>query len=146
MAIPLFLIPILIGLFAQALKPVFNQQWFAKIEPGGRAIPRYGGMPSAHTAFITSLATMIGLTDSFTSTTFALAAAMTILVLDDALRMRIFLGRYGAALRLLIKHVPKAEQARYPYLEERLGHKPLEVIVGAILGITLTIVTLYAIR
>lgn len=143
MSTPLFLIPILIGLIAQSLKPLFNQQWFAKIEPGGQAIPRYGGMPSAHTAFITSLATVVGMKAGFTSVPFALAACMTILVLDDALRMRIFLGRYGAALRLLIKHVPKAEQARYPYLEERLGHKPLEVLAGAVLGITLSLLALY---
>src|SRR5688572_16552884 len=101
MTLPLFLIPILAGLIAQALKPLLNKQWYAQLDPDGRKIPRYGGMPSAHTTFIFSLATVVGMVDGFTSTTFAIAAVLVILVMDDALRMRIFLSRHGLALSQL---------------------------------------------
>lgn len=136
---PLFLIPILVGLITQGIKPLFNRQWYAQLdEMGGRKIPRYGGMPSAHTSFAFSLATVVAMTEGFFSATFAIAAVMVVIIMDDSLRMRIFLGRYGAALRKLIQKLPEEERRHFPYLEERLGHRPREVIAGAIVGVVLT--------
>lgn len=139
----MFFIPILVGLATQAIKPLFNKEWYAHLDGKGRKIPRYGGMPSAHTAFIFSLATVVGMVDGFMSGDFAIAAVLVVVVLDDALRMRIFLGRYGAALRRLIQKLPEDEQRLFPYLETRLGHKMPEVIVGALIGIGLTLLTLW---
>jgi len=127
------------GLVAQALKPIFNREWFATINDAGRKLPRYGGMPSAHTAFVVSLVTVVGLTDGVASTTFAVAVAMLILILDDALRMRLFLGRYGLALYRLVTKLPPEERNTFPYLEQRLGHRPREVIAGAVVGLVLTV-------
>jgi len=139
MEFPLFLIPILVGLVAQSLKPLFNRSWYAKLEDsGGKTLPRYGGMPSAHTAFAFSLATVVAMAEGFSGVPFVIASVILIIILDDALRMRIFLGRYGAALRRLIVKLPEREQAHYPYLEERLGHKMPEVIAGGLVGIGLT--------
>lgn len=143
MSLPLFLVPIIIGLITQAIKPLFNKSWYARLGDGkGRKIPGYGGMPSAHTSFIFSLATVVGVVEGFMSAPFAITAVLVIIVLDDALRMRIFLSRYGAALRRLIKKLPESEQHLFPYLESRLGHKVPEVIVGALIGIGLTLVIL----
>ncbi len=139
MSLPLFLIPIAVGLIAQALKPLLNKEWYATLTPGGKKIPRYGGMPSAHSATAFSLVTVVGLHDGIMASTFLIAVIILIWTLDDALRMRIFLGRYGQALRLLISKLPAAEQQQYPYLESRLGHRLREVIAGAVLGIALTI-------
>lgn len=135
MSLPLFLIPILAGLTAQGLKPFFNKRLYATLTNDSRKVPRYGGMPSAHSAFVFSLATMIGLVDGIYSTTFALAASAVVLILDDALRLRIFLANFGEALARLIKRVPAGEQGAFPYVETQLGHKPLEVAAGAMLGI-----------
>jgi len=143
MSLPLFLIPMLVGLITQGIKPFFNRKWYARLGDKGRKIPRYGGMPSAHTAFIFSLATTVGIVDGFTSGDFAIAAVLVVIVLDDALRMRIFLSRYGAALRRLINKLPENERNLFPYLESRLGHKPLEVIVGALIGVILTLLILF---
>lgn len=143
MSLPLFLIPILVGLITQGIKPFFNRKWYARLGDKGRKIPRYGGMPSAHTSFIFSLATAIAVKDGFMSGDFAIAAVLVIIVLDDALRMRIFLSRYGAALRRLINKLPEQEQHLFPYLESRLGHKLPEVIVGALIGIGLTLIILW---
>ncbi len=102
-------------------------------------MPRYGGMPSAHTAFAFSLSTVVAVVDGVASVSFAIAAAMTVFILDDALRMRLFLGHHGEALRKMIQKLSTKERAQYPTLEVRLGHKPAEVIVGALVGIVLTL-------
>ncbi len=138
MSFPLFLIPIIVGVVTQSLKPFLNKKWYAQLTEGGQKIPRYGGMPSAHTAFATSLATLAALSDGLMSMTFAITVSLVIFVLDDALRMRIFLSRHGEALHRLVHRLPKEEQRSFPYLEARLGHKLPEVLIGAAIGIILT--------
>lgn len=133
----------LAGLLAQSLKPVLNRRWYAKLGNTNQKVPRYGGMPSAHTSFATSLATVVAWTDGFSGTTFAIAAAMVIYVLDDALRMRAFLSRHGLALHLLVERIPVADRTKFPYLETRLGHKGIEVLVGGLIGIIASLLLLY---
>ncbi len=140
MPIPIFLIPVVSGLIAQALKPLFNHEWYATIDATGRKMPRYGGMPSAHTSFVVSLVTVVAFQDGIMSTTFAVSASMLLLILDDALRMRIFLGRYGLTLYRLVSKLPPAERNTFPYIEQRLGHRPREVIAGALIGFIFTTV------
>ena len=146
MFLPLFVIPILCGLVAQAIKPLLNSQWYATISPDGKKLPRYGGMPSAHAAFAFAIVTVIGLHDGIRSSSFIIAIALLILILDDALRMRIFLSRHGQALRRLIQKLPKEERQSFPYLESRLGHKPLEVIAGGVLGTCLAALLYFLLR
>jgi len=143
MDFPLFLVPVLVGLITQAVKPLLNKQWYAHPHKENRILPRYGGMPSAHTAFAFSLATVVAFSEGFFSATFAVVAAIVIFILDDALRMRIFLGRHGQALRQLIHRLPEDERKSYPYLETRLGHKINEVVAGAILGTTITAIIMF---
>lgn len=143
MSFPLFLVPILAGLIAQSLKPLLNHRWYSEMETAGHKLPRYGGMPSAHSSFVFSLATLTGLVDSFHSISFALAFALLILVLDDALRMRIFLSRQGEALHRLVAKLPETERSAYPYIETRLGHKLREVIAGGAIGVVVTVLVLW---
>ena len=138
MFIPLFLIPIIVGLVTQGMKPLLNRDWYTRLKSDGMKIPRYGGMPSAHTSFAFSMATTVALTEGIYSPLFAMAVAFVIFVLDDALRMRIFLGRHGEALLKLIRRLPEQEQKEFPYLEARLGHKSKEALVGACIGVVLT--------
>jgi acid phosphatase family membrane protein YuiD len=84
MFFPPFIIPIVVGVFTQLLKPLFNRNW-NKEHHGLEMLPQYGGMPSAHTAFATSLATIVSLTDGINSVTFAIAICVMIFILDDAL-------------------------------------------------------------
>lgn len=143
MIIPLFLIPVFIGTFAQFLKRFFNKRYLSEITVSGIHMPRYGGMPSAHTAFVLSLLTTVALTDGVYSSLFAVTTAMTIFILDDALRMRIFLGRHGQALRHLIQKLPKTAQKDFPMLETRLGHTLPEVITGGAVGVFGTLILFY---
>lgn len=142
MSFPLFVIPIFVGLITQAIKPLFNRQWYAHLGKVSRMLPRYGGMPSAHTSFAFSLATVTVVVDGLSNVSFAMSAAIVIFILDDALRMRIFLSRHGQALRQLIHRLPDKERKHYPYLESRLGHKNKEVVVGAIIGVGVTLIVL----
>lgn len=139
---PLFLIPLIVGLMTQFSKRFFNRNWSPTIHGGLPHLPRYGGMPSAHTAFAFSLLTVIAYTAGFTSPLFVIAVVVAVIILDDALRMRIFLGRHGEALVGLISLLPKEQQKAFPHLEKKLGHEPVEALVGASVGIALTLILL----
>ena len=134
-----FLIPLLVGLATQFSKRFFNNSWHPEMHDKIRHLPHYGGMPSAHTAFAFSMLTLVGYVSGISSPLFAVAVVMAVVILDDALRMRIFLGRHGEALVRLISLLPKKEQKLFPPLEKQLGHKPIEAIAGAAIGVVLTI-------
>lgn len=136
----LFLIPVFVGLLTQFSKRFFNQDWNATVHVHGYHLPRYGGMPSAHTSFAFSLATLALLADGVASTSFAITVALVIFILDDALRMRVYLSQHGQALMKLIGKLPEADQKEFPHLERRLGHTVPEVIGGALFGMVATAV------
>jgi acid phosphatase family membrane protein YuiD len=140
---PLFLIPILVGLITQFSKRFFNREWKSEMHDKLPHLPHYGGMPSAHTAFAFSMLTVIAHTSGITNPLFAVAVVLAVIILDDALRMRIFLGRHGEALVRLISLLPDHQKKDFPPLEKKLGHEPLEAVVGAIFGVCLTLLTLF---
>lgn len=139
MIIPPFLIPVGVGILAQLSKPIFNKKWWRDQINRSDPLPQYGGMPSAHTAFATSLATIVGLTDGIYTASFAISVGVLIFILDDALRLRVFLGRFGVAIRKLIHLLPEEERKSLPQIEGRIGHTASEVLVGAVIGIIATI-------
>ncbi len=93
-----------------------------------------GGMPSAHTACVTSLATSIGVTEGFGSATFALAVVFCFIVMYDAAGVRRAAGRQAAILNKIIEEDGDNINVQEK-LVELLGHTPLEVFVGIIVGI-----------
>ena len=97
----------------------------------------YGHMPSAHTGFVTALITSIGYYVGIDSGAFAVALALAIIVVDDALRLRIYMGDQGRRLNFIIEQL-KISKKEFPRLKERIGHRKSEVVVGAILGFLLT--------
>ncbi len=141
MTIPLFLIPIVSALVAQGLKPIFSRAWrddqATRLDPR----PRYGGMPSAHASFASSLTLTVAVAEGISSAAFAIAAVVLILVLDDALRLRIFLGRYGIAIRRLLDQAPAASRD-LPPIEWRMGHTLPEVLGGLLVGVLCTLLIL----
>lgn len=134
MTIPLFLIPLFAGLVAHALKPVFSRQMRDEQAKTLDPLPRYGGMPSAHMAFVTSLVLVVGLRTGVASVSFAIAVALFILVFDEAVRLRIFVSRYGVAIRRLLQRVPEEEKSGLPPIEQRMGHTVPEVLCGIVVG------------
>ncbi len=95
-----------------------------------------GGMPSAHSAAVSSLTTAVGLQDGFGSTLFAVCLYFSLIVMYDAAGLRQAAGKQAVILnRLMDEHWKEGESDRHR-LMELLGHTPLEVLTGAILGVS----------
>lgn len=99
----------------------------------------HGHMPSAHTGFVTSLVTAVGYYKGIESGAFAVAVILAIIVVDDSVRLRMYIGDQGLYLNRMVEHLNLGLQ-EFPKLKERMGHKISEVIVGGILGVTLTLI------
>lgn len=134
-SILIFLIPVLVGILTEAIK---FANYCRKYGWDIRYSIAYGHMPSAHTAFVLSLVTTVSLVDGFTTTSFAIALILAIIVIFDALRLRVYMGEHAQYLNALSKEL-KLDETRFPRLKERVGHKPEEVAVGALVGIFLTL-------
>jgi acid phosphatase family membrane protein YuiD len=130
-----FIIPIIVGVVVQVTKFIlygFKHGWDI------RYLMTHGHMPSAHTAFMVALVTSVGYYEGLDSGAFALAIALGIIVIDDAVRLRMILGDQGRYLNMLVQQLNISEK-QYPRLKERVGHRLSEVIVGGIYGLILTI-------
>lgn len=91
-----------------------------------------GGMPSSHSALVMALAFSVGKQEGFETPFFAIALILALVVMYDAAGIRRAAGKQAEILNLLIERhqVPDREK-----LKELLGHTPLEVFAGAILGV-----------
>jgi acid phosphatase family membrane protein YuiD len=94
-----------------------------------------GGMPSSHAASVSALTTMVGLQEGFTSTLFGATLFFSLIVMYDAAGLRRAAGRQAAVLNRLIEEHFQHPEAGTQRLMELLGHTPLEVLVGALLGV-----------
>ncbi|MER2128665.1 divergent PAP2 family protein [Solibacillus sp.] len=135
-------------LFAQLLKVPINFIVTKKID--WSLLTSTGGMPSSHSAAVTSIATAVGLETGFDSPTFAVAAMLAGIVMYDASHVRFQAGQHAAVLNELrhdlqlffkeIKRWPEMnEQERIQDLKTLLGHKKSEVLIGGLAGIVLSI-------
>jgi uncharacterized protein len=129
------LIPITVGLFVQVLKFIL---YSAKHGVKWEYLFTHGHMPSAHTAFVISALTSIGYYAGTASSTFALSVIFAVLIIDDALRLRVFLGDQGRYLNMLVEQLP-VDKRKFPRLKERIGHRLSEVIIGGIIGFSLSL-------
>ncbi len=101
----------------------------------------YGGMPSAHSALVVSLATIIGLQKGLGSSSFALSFFFAVIVITDAIGFRGYLTEHSRAINKLIIDLPDELEYKYKTLNERISHTASQVIVGAITGFILTYLT-----
>lgn len=94
-----------------------------------------GGMPSSHSATVTSLAVAIGLQDGVDSSSFAIAVILASVVMYDASGVRLHAGRQAEVLNQIVCELPTEHPlSNVRPLRELLGHTPLQVLAGAILG------------
>lgn len=135
------LMPALIGwASAQIIKVLLNLLLLRKLD-----VTRFvgaGGMPSAHSAFVTALTVSMGLNYGFDSAYFALSASLASVVMYDAAGVRRAAGTQAAKINKIIKHLMEKSadyQDTEKQLRELLGHTPLEVVAGALLGIIISI-------
>lgn len=90
-----------------------------------------GGMPSSHTSTVIALTTVIARTEGFESSTFAIAAIFSVIVMYDATGVRQAVGFQAKLLNDFFKGI----KHDIPFLNELVGHTPFQVIVGGILGL-----------
>ena len=95
-----------------------------------------GGMPSSHTGVVTSLAMLFGKSEGFDSAMFAVALVFAMVVMYDAAGVRRAAGKQAHLLNKIIETPGLTGVEVQERLVEVLGHTPLQVIVGAIIGIT----------
>ena len=92
-------------------------------------------MPSSHAASVSALSTLVGLNQGFRSTIFGVTLFFSLIVMYDAAGLRRAAGRQAAVLNRLMEEHFAHPEAGAQRLMELLGHTPLEVLVGALVGV-----------
>lgn len=127
---------------AQLLKFIF---YYAKYKAiNFRIFASTGGMPSSHSAAVVSTMTTVGLIEGFDSVYFAISLVFGLIVMYDAAGLRRSTGQIARQLNLLVDAI--YEQRPHSFrnkLIELLGHTPLEVAMGALLGISISLLVHY---
>ena len=103
-----------------------------------------GGMPSSHSATVCGLATAVGIRYGGGSYEFAMAAILAIVVMHDAMGVRMETGKQGKVLNEMLEiftNMGKQISAEAK-LKEFVGHTPLQVLMGAVLGIIIAVIVM----
>ena len=97
-----------------------------------------GGMPSAHSAFVTALATSVAMLHGVGSVTFAISAILALVVMYDAAGVRQSVSRQSIILNRIVKELAIGRRVTEleSDLRELIGHTQFQVFVGAALGAT----------
>lgn len=122
----ILIVPIISLLVATLLKGLFH------LIAGRFSVARMlgsGGMPSAHSTFVISLLTAIGIKNGIRSDVFAICLVLSIVVIYDAMNVRYQSGLHAKAINKINAHENHS-------LNESLGHTPLEAFAGGIVGLT----------
>lgn len=129
-----FVIPLIVGLSSELLKICTEG-----IERGAwhEGLFRPGGMPSSHSAFVTSLLIVVSVKSGLDSVPFAISFVFACIVWYDALSARKAIGEQAKILNRL---------QQWEHLSERLGHSFLEVVGGIIFGACITLIGIYLVN
>jgi len=111
----------------------FNFKWFIGT----------GGMPSSHAAGATALATTCGLQEGFDSVFFALAAIFAIVTMFDAQGVRQSAGKQASLLNQMLDDIYWKQKFEAERLFELIGHTPLQVFMGGVTGVVISIYLYY---
>lgn len=125
-------------LAAQLLKVLFVYIRNKKIDL--RRLIGAGGMPSSHSALVVSLSISVGEACSFSSPEFAICVIFAFIVMYDAAGVRRAAGKQARVLNTIIQDMLDTGKFPEEKLKELIGHTPVEVIAGAIVGIVVAII------
>ena len=131
-------------LIAQILKIVFylithKHKDYRKWDVIETMIWRTGGMPSSHSAIVCSLVTAAGFSEGVSSNFFVFCIVFAMVVLRDSMGVRRAAGIQAKALNSLGKQSAEKTGLEFHSVKEIQGHTPLEVLVGALLGILIAV-------
>ncbi len=94
----------------------------------------YGGLPSNHSAIVSSMAALIALKEGFSHPAFGVALTVAFIVILDASSLRRQIGKHAIA----INRIAVADTS-HRTLRERMGHTPLEIAAGILVGVTVAV-------
>ncbi len=137
------IVPVIAWAISQGLKQVFHLMGRNRRVFSGDTNPKIllsGGMPSAHSAIVVSLAVFLGLQDGWDSSVFGLATWLAIIVMYDAMMVRYSSGMQGETLNKLISE----RGSKLKKLRVAHGHTPVEVAAGAAIGMVVAAVVFFA--
>ena len=125
---------------AQVLKVLIVLVWNRELNI--RRILSSGGMPSSHSATVCACATTTGLTCGFQSASFGIAAILAFIVMYDAVNVRRETGEQSKVLNYIMENWDEGTAKPELFgreLKELIGHTPLQVFVGSVLGIVIAL-------
>lgn len=133
-------VAVLSWVIAQILKALLTLCLTRKFDP--ERLIGSGGMPSAHSASVCGLTVAIARSVGFASPEFALAVILSAVVMYDAMGVRRAAGEQAKVLNKILEQqsVPEEGTEIQAELKEFLGHTPLQVLAGALLGILIAMV------
>jgi uncharacterized protein len=133
----ILLVAVAACLIAQVLKLIIDTIQNGKVS--AKVLTTTGGMPSAHSALVTALATGVGLNLGWKSAEFAIATIFAIIVMYDAAGVRQAAGKQARILNQMVEELfSEDHKFNEEKLKELLGHTPVQVIAGSVLGIAIT--------
>jgi acid phosphatase family membrane protein YuiD len=132
------LAPIVAWAIAQVAKVLLSSMKQRRLNLRVLADP--GGMPSSHSAIVMGLTTAIGKYAGLSSAPFAIALIFSFVVMYDAAGVRRAAGRQAAVLNQLVQDLVHMRGVQEAELRELLGHTPVEVLVGAVLGVAVGLI------
>jgi acid phosphatase family membrane protein YuiD len=139
---PVFAPGITAWFVAQLLKVILT--WFSSKKMDMSRFVGSGGMPSSHSSLVMAVTTAIGIRQGFDSYLFGLALTFAMVVMYDAAGVRRAAGKQAAILNKLVENFGKEKpEVTGERLKELLGHSPLEVFAGAILGVIIGFIVHY---
>src|SRR6266481_3307309 len=134
----ILLAAVIAWLVAQASKTVFELIQQRKLILS--RLVSSGGMPSSHTALVTGLATATGRMMGVGSATFAIAVVLASIVMYDAAGVRRAVSIQARILNQMIDEVFQGRPIAEKRLRELIGHTPMQVIVGGLLGVGVALI------
>lgn len=131
-------VPVLLWFFIQTFKVFCDLVTQKKFN--FKRIMGAGGMPSSHTAIVVSLATLIGKNEGVDTAIFALSLIFSFVVMYDAAGVRRAAGKQAKLLNKIVETPGLSSVEVQEKLVEVLGHTPIQVIVGAVIGMLVGII------
>lgn len=132
------IVPIATWFFIQLFKLIYDLVTTKKFN--FKRIMGAGGMPSSHSAVVTSLATLIGKNEGLDSGLFALSVIFAFIVMYDAAGVRRAAGKQAKLLNKIVQTPGLSKVEVSEKLVEALGHTPFQVLVGATIGFIVGII------
>jgi uncharacterized protein len=133
----ILLVAVAACLIAQAIKLAIDVVQNGKISV--KVLTTSGGMPSSHSALVTALATGVGESLGWKSAEFAIATIFAIVVMYDAAGVRQAAGKQARILNQMVEELfSEDHKFNEEKLKELIGHTPVQVIAGSVLGILIS--------